>query len=257
MTDGPRDRSGSAGQFEAYRDAPDETARRAIRDRLIDEHMALAVHLSRRFNNRGISEEDLLQVASIGLIQAIERFDPSRGLEFSTFAAPTILGELKRHFRDRGWAIRIPRRLQELNLRLTTVADDLTHQLGRSPTIAELASAVHASDEAVLEALDAARAYRARPIGKTSDDESGTGEVLDLSSDDLSLLRSEDRIVVERLLAGVEPREQLMLRMRFYEEMTQQEIAERLGVSQMQVSRLLSRVLTRLRQKLTADEHDG
>lgn len=239
-------------RFIDLRAAPDETTRREIRDRLIDEHMALAVHLSRRFNHRGISEDDLLQVASIGLLQAIERFDPNHGVEFSTFAAPTILGELKRHFRDRGWAIRIPRRLQELNLRLTSVADELTHKLGRSPTIAELASAVHASDEAVLEALDAARAYRARPIGKTGDDDDpAKSDVVDLSSEDLSLLRSEDRMVVDRLLAGVEPREQLMLRMRFYEEMTQQEIAERLGVSQMQVSRLLSRVLTRLRQQLT------
>jgi RNA polymerase sigma-B factor len=213
--------------------------------------MALAAHLSRRFNHRGISEDDLMQVASIGLLQAIERFDPERGVEFSTFAAPTILGELKRHFRDRGWAIRIPRRLQELNLRLTSVADQLTHQLGRSPTIAELASAVHASDEEVLEALDAARAYRARPLGKVGDDDGPSGPVdPGLSSEDVALLRSEDRMVVERLLAGVEPREQLMLRMRFYEEMTQQEIAERLGVSQMQVSRLLSRVLTRLREQV-------
>lgn len=191
-----------------------------------------------------------MQVASIGLLHAIDRFDPDRGVEFSTFAAPTILGELKRHFRDRGWAIRIPRRLQELNLRLTTVADELTHQLGRSPTITEMSAAVHASDEEVLEALDAARAYRARPIDRPGDDGSGQPDEINLSSDDVSLLRSEDRMVVERLLERVEPRERLMLRMRFYDEMTQQEIAERLGISQMQVSRLLSRVLTRLRDQV-------
>lgn len=258
MTAGPRDRSHSKDRFVLYRAAVDEATRRAIRDELIQDHIALAAHLSRRFNHRGISEDDLMQVASIGLIHAIERFDPSRGVEFSTFAAPTILGELKRHFRDRGWAIRIPRRLQELNLRLTSVVDDLTHQLGRSPTIAEMASAVHASDEEVLEALDAARAYRSRPLGKVGDDDGPNGPAeAGLTADDLSLLRSEDRMVVERLLAGVEPRERLMLRMRFYEEMTQQEIAERLGVSQMQVSRLLNRVLSRLRDQMEAEDTQG
>ena len=247
MTPGSSDRPRSKDRFLQYRDAVDEPTRKRLRDELIQENLGLAAHLSRRFNHRGISEEDLMQVASIGLLHAIDRFDPDRGVEFSTFAAPTILGELKRHFRDRGWAIRIPRRLQELNLRLTTVADELTHQLGRSPTIAEMASAVHASDEEVLEALDAARAYRARPIDRPADDGPGLPDDVSLSSDDVSLLRSEDRMVVERLLERVEPRERLMLRMRFYDEMTQQEIAERLGISQMQVSRLLSRVLARLR----------
>lgn len=246
------ERSRSLERFVELRTESDPAARRLLRDQLVSDHMGLAAHLSRRFNHRGISDDDLLQVASIGLLHAVERFDPERGVEFSTFAAPTILGELKRHFRDRGWAIRIPRRLQELNLRLTTVADDLTHRLGRSPTIAELATAVHVSDEEVLEALDAARAYRARPLGKVHDDTSDPDDA-DMAAEDLSLLQSEDRMVVDRLLAGLAPREQLMLRMRFYEEMTQQDIAERLGVSQMQVSRLLTKVLARLRHQLGVD----
>jgi RNA polymerase sigma-B factor len=249
LTAPPRGQPRSVERFRLYRAATDDEARRRLREELIEEHLGLAAHLSRRFNHRGISEEDLLQVASIGLLHAIDRFDPERGVEFSTFAAPTILGELKRHFRDRGWAIRIPRRLQELNLRLTTVADELTHQLGRSPTIAEMASAVHASDEEVLEALDAARAYRARPIERSSEDGPLSAEP-GAPADDVAILRSEDRMVVEELLDRLEPRERLMLRMRFYDDMTQQEIAERLGISQMQVSRLLSRVLARLRDQV-------
>ena len=246
------DQPASVEAFTRYRDELDATERRDLRDALLEEHLGLATHLARRFNHRGISEDDLVQVARIGLLHAIDRFDPERGVEFSTFATPTILGELKRHFRDRGWAIRIPRRLQELNLRLTTVADELTHKLGRSPTIAELASAVHSSDEEVLEALDAARSYRARPLGRTPSDDDGSNGSEDpgLSADDLALLRAEDRIVVDRLLDVVAPRERLMLHMRFYEEMTQQEIAERLGISQMQVSRLLNRVLSHLRDQL-------
>ncbi len=256
MTVEPAERPRSVEPFVRYRAEPDPTAKREMRDALAEEHLALAAHLSRRFNHRGMSEDDLMQVASIGLLQAIDRFDPERGVEFSTFATPTILGELKRHFRDRGWAIRIPRRLQELNLRLTVVADEMSQQLGRSPTIAEMASALHISDEEVLEALDAARAYRARPLGRPTvdDDHPSVDDDPGLSSDDLALLRSEDRIVVDRLLEAVAPRERLMLHMRFYEEMTQQEIAERLGVSQMQVSRLLSRVLRQLRDQLDPED---
>src|SRR5690606_29982588 len=157
--------------FLRYRDASDDDTRRERRDAITAEHTALASHLSHRCNHRGISAGDLMQVASIGLIHAVQGSGRPRCLQFCSFPAPSRLGAPKRHSRDRGWAIRIPRRLQELNLRLATVADDLTHQLGRSPTIAELASAVHTSDEEVLEALDAARAYRARPFGKVGDDD--------------------------------------------------------------------------------------
>lgn len=239
-------------RFVAFRSATDEDQRRALRNDLVRDHLALSVHLARRFANKGIAEEDLLQVAAVGLVHAVERFDPDRGVAFSSFAAPTILGELKRHFRDRGWAVRIPRRLQELNLRLSTVAAELTHQLGRSPTIAELGARAGASEEEVLEALDASRAYRYRPTGSGSDPETDEPE-LELGEDDLELLRSDGRLEVQRILAGLPRRDQLILRMRYYDEMSQQQIADRLGVSQMQISRLLARVLEQLRAEL-ADE---
>ena len=221
----------------------------AIRDQLVAANLRLALHLARRFANRGVSLDDLEQVASLGLLQAIDRFDPHRGLEFSTFATPTIIGELKRHFRDKGWAVRVPRRVQELNMRLNTTVADLTHQLGRSPTIAELATAVRASEEQVLEAMEAAQAYRSQSIDRQGPggDESDLPDQLGV--DDLGLFQAENRMLVEELLAHLAPRDQLLLRLRFYEEMTQQEIAERLGVSQMHVSRLLARCLEELRRR--------
>lgn len=244
------DSSSDLDRFTAFRDAIDEERRLALRNDLVRDHLSLSVHLARRFTNKGISDDDLMQVAAVGLVHAVERFEPDRGVEFSSFAVPTILGELKRHFRDRGWAVRIPRRLQELNLRLTVVAGELTHQLGRSPTIAELATCAGASEEEVLEALDASRAYRYRPTGTGTDPETDEPE-LELGADDLELLRADGRLEVQRILAALPRREQLILRMRFYDEMTQQQIAERLGVSQMQISRLLARVLAQLRADLT------
>ncbi|MEO6627705.1 MAG: sigma-70 family RNA polymerase sigma factor, partial [Aquihabitans sp.] len=211
------------GRFATYRRTGDTT----IRDELVHDHLRLAAHLASRFANRGVATDDLMQVASIGLLQAVERYEPERGLEFSTFATPTIMGELKRHFRDKGWAIRVPRRVQELHLRLNVVVGEMTHQLGRSPTIAELAHATRTSEEDVLEALDAAHAYRT-----TSIDAPGPGgerrDAREPVCDDDHLFRSEDRLVIETLLSTLEPREQLMVRLRFYEEMTQSEIATRL-----------------------------
>jgi RNA polymerase sigma-B factor len=220
----------------------------AIRDQLVAANLRLALHLARRFSNRGVSLDDLEQVASLGLLRAIDRFDPARGLEFSTFATPTIMGELKRHFRDKGWAVRVPRRVQELHLLLNTIVAQLTHELGRSPTIAELATAARASEEEVLEAMEAAQAYRSASIDSSPTGPDG-GEV-HLGVDDLGLFQAENRLLVEELLAHLGPREQLLLRLRFYEEMTQQQIAERLGVSQMHVSRLLARCLEDLRRRV-------
>jgi RNA polymerase sigma-B factor len=221
----------------------------AVRDELVAANLRLALHLARRFANRGVSIDDLEQVASLGLLRAIDRFDPDRKLEFSTFATPTIMGELKRHFRDKGWSVRVPRRVQELHLRLNSVVADLTHQLGRSPTITELASAARASEEEVLEAMEAAQAYRSASLDGRADSypESAGAQ---LGVDDLGLFQAENRLLVEELLAHLAPREQLLLRLRFYEEMTQQQIAERLGVSQMHVSRLLARCLEDLRRRV-------
>ena len=238
------DRARQRALFEEYRLGGD----RAIGDQLVRNNLGLANHLARRFSGRGVSDDDLLQVASVGLVKAIERYEPDRGTEFSTFATPTILGELKRHFRDKSWAIRVPRRVQELHLRLNALVGSLTQELGRSPTIAELASATRTSEEEVLEAIEAANAYRTRSTDQVQPGEDG--QVHSVGADDANLVRSEERILVTQLLEVLEPREQLVVRLRFYEEMTQAEIAQRLGISQMHVSRLLSRSLDRLREDL-------
>jgi len=236
-------------RFDDYRRTNDT----AIRDELITAHMRLATHLARRFDHRGIPLDDLQQVASLGLLKAVERFEPQRGLEFSTFATPTIVGELKRYFRDRGWSMRVPRRVQELHIRLSGLVGELTHQLGRSPTIAELGRAAQTSEEEVLEAMEAAQVYRTASIdagGPRSDEDRSGGH--DVGDDDLDLFDAENRVFIEALLEPLAPRDQLMLRLRFYDEMTQSEIAERLGLSQMHVSRLLARCLADLRALLRA-----
>ena len=237
------------------RDTFEEYARtrdRHLRDELIEFHLRLAEHLARRFTGRGVALDDLVQVASIGLVKAVERFEPERGLEFSTFATPTIVGELKRHFRDKGWAVRVPRRVQELHVEINGLVGQLTQRLGRSPTIAELAAASQTSEEEVLEAMEAAQAYRSASIdapGVGSDDASGT-LASQLGDEDANLFDAENRVLIGTLLTTLPKREQLMLRLRFYEGMTQSQIAERLGISQMHVSRLLTKSLHLLRQQI-------
>ena len=225
------------------------TRQPALRDALIEAHLGLAEYLARRFANRGEPLDDLVQVASLGLVKAVERFDPARGLEFTTFATPTIVGELKRHFRDKGWAVRVPRRVQELHLRVTGVVDELQLELGRSPTVAEIAVRAGTSEDEVVEAVDAGSAYRSASLdaGRSDDDES-PGLIGQLGELDPGLARAESRAGLNPLLAQLPEREQLMLFLRFYEGKTQSEIAQRLGISQMHVSRLLSRSLERLRE---------
>jgi RNA polymerase sigma-B factor len=231
------------------------TGDRAIRDELIEAHLRLAEHLARRFNNRGVPLEDLVQVASLGLVKAVERFEPERGLEFSTFATPTIVGELKRHFRDKGWAVRVPRRIQELHVEINGLVGTLTQRLGRSPTIEELARASGTSEEEVLEAMEAAQAYRSASIDAPSGgDDSGLGLAGQLGDDDTNLFAAENKMLVASLVETLPKREQLIMRLRFYDGMTQTQIAERLGISQMHVSRLLARSLVQLRHSL---EHEG
>lgn len=235
-------------RFDDYRASGDP----AIREELVEAHLRLAVHLARRFDNRGVPLDDLIQVASLGLLKAIERFEPERGLEFSTFATPTIIGELKRHFRDKGWSVRVPRRVQELHVRLNSLVNELTHRYGRSPSIAELASSARSSEEEVLEALEASQAYRSASIERGVDDDEPT--IADhLGEIDLGPIHVENHLVVEGLLESLPPREQLMMRLRFFEELTQSEIADRLGISQMHVSRLLARCLDQLRVKLESE----
>lgn len=231
------------------------TGDRAIRDELIESHLRLAEHLARRFNNRGVPLDDLVQVASLGLVKAVERFEPERGLEFSTFATPTIVGELKRHFRDKGWSVRVPRRIQELHVEINSLVGTLTHRLGRSPTIEELAQAARTSEEEVLEAMEAAQAYRSTSIDAPGrGEDAGLGLAGRLGDEDENLFAAENKMLVESLIATLPKREQLIMRLRFYEGMTQSQIAERLGISQMHVSRLLARSLGQLRARL---EHDS
>jgi RNA polymerase sigma-B factor len=230
------------------------TGEKAIRDELIEAHLRLAEHLARRFANRGVPLDDLVQVASLGLVKAVERFDPDRGLEFSTFATPTIVGELKRHFRDKGWAVRVPRRVQELHVEINTLVGELTQRLGRSPTIAELARAATTTEEEVLEAMEAAQAYRSASIDAPGGEDS-PGLSAHLGDEDANLFAAENRMLINDLLTTLPRREQLMLRLRYYEGMTQSQIADRLGISQMHVSRLLTRSLGLLRERIEHPDH--
>jgi RNA polymerase sigma-B factor len=188
-------------------------------------------------------------VATIGLVKAVDRFDPSRQVEFSTYATPTIVGELKRHFRDKGWAVRVPRRLQELNLRLGTVIGKLSQDLQRSPTVAEIADAAGTSEDEVLEALDSAHAYSLISLDASTGEE-GLSYHEQIGGEDEALEALEDRVSVGPLLSQLPARERRMLYLRFYKGLTQSEIAQQLGISQMHVSRLLAKTLNTLRSGL-------
>src|ERR671928_1188326 len=224
----------------------------ALRDELVAAHIGLAEYLARRFTNRGEPLDDLVQVASLGLLKAVDRFDPERGLEFSTFATPTIVGELKRHFRDKGWAVRVPRRVQELHLRMGTVVDTLSQELGRSPTIPEIARRAEVSVDEVLEAMEAGRAYRFSSIDAPTTDDEDRGPnpaTAQLGEDDTGMEEVEQRMLLSPLIASLPKREQMIIHRRFFRGMTQSEIAGRLGISQMHVSRLLARSLAQLRDR--------
>ncbi len=219
-----------------------------VRAALIEAHIGLAEYLARRFNNRGEPLDDLVQVASTGLIKAVDRFEPERGLEFSTYATHTIVGELKRHFRDKGWAVRVPRRMQELHLRLSTLVNTLNQDLGRSPTIPEIAHAAGVSEEEVLEAMEAGQAYRFTSLDAPVGGEDGGSLGSTIGEEDVSMIDVEHRVALSPLLEKLPPRQQNIIHLRFFEGLTQSEIATRLGISQMHVSRLLARSLAQLRQ---------
>jgi RNA polymerase sigma-B factor len=227
-----------------------EAERAQLRSDLVELHLPLAEYLARRFGNRGEPHEDLVQVATIGLIKAIDRFDLERGVAFSTYATPTIVGEIKRHFRDRGWTIRVPRRLQEIQAVINQAVSDLGQELGRSPTVSELAGRVGMSEEEILEGLESANAYS--PLSLDAPDPSGElGAVIDQLGDyDDALDAVIDRETVKPLLDRLDARAKRILLLRFFRNMTQSQIAEELGISQMHVSRLLSRTLADLRRAL-------
>lgn len=218
----------------------------AARDELVAKFQPLAEYFARRFAGRGEPIEDLNQVASIGLLNAIDRFEPTREVRFATYAAATILGDLKRHLRDKAWAIRVPRPLQELGLRMNRIMPQLSQELGRSPTIQELADRLEATPEDVLEAMDAARAYSTAsldaPIG-----EDGRSPMETIGGRDPSLELVERWTSIAPAIKDLPDRERRVLYLRFFSGMTQSEIAEDIGVSQMHVSRILTQTLERLR----------
>ena len=233
--------------FRRYKERGDEEAR----EQLIMSHLNLVRFLAAKFKNRGEPLDDLIQVGTVGLIKAIDRFDPSRGLEFTTYATPTILGEIKRHFRDKGWSVRVPRRLQELSSKVNQATDELTKELQRTPSTEEVASKLGVTVEEVLEAMESSSAYSSVPLEAGGSDDDDAPAVIDhYASVDQDLAASDDRMVIEDTIKEFSPREQEVIRMRFNDNLTQVEIAKRLGVSQVQVSRLLRRTLKKLQEKV-------
>jgi RNA polymerase sigma-B factor len=219
-----------------------------LRDELVEEFVGLARHLARRFVHRGEPLDELQQVAMVGLFKAIDRFDPDRGMQFSTFAVPTILGELKRHFRDTGWAVRIPRRLQELYLQLNRVVAELTQELGRSPTPAELAARAEVDEEEVLEAMEAGSLYNLTSLDAPTATDAPAPEPPALTDEFRDV---DERLAVDQLLSSLPERERTIVELRFFAGLTQSEIAERVGLSQMHISRLLTQSLGQLREHAT------
>jgi RNA polymerase sigma-B factor len=229
-------------------DAETSPARTAARDELVNLHLPLVEHCARRFRNRGEPFEDLLQVGTIGLLKSIDRFDADRGVEFSTYATPTIIGEIKRHFRDKGWAIRVPRRLQEMRLQISATTAELVQSLGRSPTPSELAETIGCSVEEIVEGIESSNAYATLSLDATED---VAGSMLDaIGIEDENLEHVEIRESLKPLLDSLGPREKKILLLRFFKSKTQTQIAQEIGVSQMHVSRLLSRTLEELRRSL-------
>ncbi|QUH00739.1 RNA polymerase sigma factor SigF [Saccharopolyspora erythraea] len=227
-----------------------------LRDRLVTEHLPVAEHIARRFSHRGESQEDLTQVATLGLINAVDRFDPGRGVDFLSYAVPTIMGEVRRHFRDTGWAVRMPRRLQELHLSVSAAIARLSQEFGRAPTPSEIAEHLGISTNDVYHGLEAGNAYRSASLDEllTDTDEIPLGDAI--GSNDAELDEVENRETIRPLLAELEERERRILVMRFFRGMTQTQIAEQVGISQMHVSRLLSRTLAWLRERLETDVPD-
>ncbi|MFJ2740368.1 RNA polymerase sigma factor SigF [Streptomyces sp. NPDC087440] len=251
----PRDRSGARLLFIELRGLPDGSPQKAeLRNRLVRMHLPLVEHLARRFRNRGEPLDDLTQVATIGLIKSVDRFDPERGVEFSTYATPTVVGEIKRHFRDKGWAVRVPRRLQELRLSLTSATAELSQQHGRSPTVHELAERLAISEEEVLEGLESANAYSTLSLDVPDTDDESPAVADTLGAEDVALEGVEYRESLKPLLEDLPPREKKILLLRFFGNMTQSQIAQEVGISQMHVSRLLARTLAQLREKLLVEE---
>lgn len=227
----------------AYHRDGDEEAR----EQALVQLMPLVRALASRYAGRGEPLEDLVQVGSLGLIKAVDRFDVDRGVEISSYAVPTIVGEIRRHFRDKAWAMHVPRRLKELSLRLSRLLDELTVELGRSPSVAELAEAAGVEEEDVVDALDSTNAYSTRSLHATFGDAGDESLADRLGSDDAGYAEVDDGSLVASGLAALDEREREIVRLRFFEEMTQSQIAAEIGISQMHVSRLLRKALATMR----------
>ena len=230
----------------------------AAREQLIEQYMSLVRSLARRYSYRGEQLDDLVQIGAIGLIKAIDRFDLDRGVELTTYATPNIIGEIKRHFRDRGWSVRVPRGLQELNVQLSRLMEQLTVQLGRSPTIPELAKAAGVEEEQVLEALESGRAYSSLSlsVGGGGDDDD-LDPLESIGTEEHQYQVSEDRAVLAPGFRVLDERERKILQLRFFEGLTQSQIAQQVGISQMHVSRLIRRSLEKIRETIAEDEETG
>jgi RNA polymerase sigma-B factor len=226
------------------------------REQLIEQYMSLVRSLARRYSYRGEQLEDLVQIGAIGLIKAIDRFDLDRGVELTTYATPNIIGEIKRHFRDKGWAVRVPRGLQELNVQLSRLMEQLTVQLGRSPTIPELAKAAGVEEEEVLEALESGRAYTSLSlsVGGGGGDDDDLDPLESLGTEEHQYEVSEDRAVLAPGFRALDERERKILQLRFFDGLTQSQIAQQVGISQMHVSRLIRRSLEKIRETIAEDE---
>ena len=221
--------------------------------------MSLVRSLARRYSYRGEQLEDLVQIGAIGLIKAIDRFDLDRGVELTTYATPNIIGEIKRHFRDRGWSVRVPRGLQELNVQLSRLVEQLTVQLGRSPTIAELAKAAGVEEEEVLEALESGRAYTlalALRRRRRGDDDEELDPLESIGTEEHQYEVSEDRAVLAPGFRALDERERRILHLRFFKGLTQSQIAQQVGISQMHVSRLIRRSLEKIRAEIAPEEYE-
>ena len=227
----------------------------AAREQLIEQYMSLVRSLARRYSYRGEQLEDLVQIGAIGLIKAIDRFDLDRGVELTTYATPNIIGEIKRHFRDKGWSVRVPRGLQELNVQLSKLVEQLTVQEGRSPTITELAKAAGVEEEEVLEALESGRAYSSLSLnsGGGSDEDGELDPLESIGTEEHQYEVSEDRAVLAPGFRVLDERERKILHLRFFKGLTQSQIAQQVGISQMHVSRLIRRSLEKIRDEIAAE----
>ena len=226
------------------------------REQLIEQYMSLVRSLARRYSYRGEQLEDLVQIGAIGLIKAIDRFDLERGVELTTYATPNIIGEIKRHFRDKGWSVRVPRGLQELNVQLSRLVEQLTVQLARSPTIPELAKAAGVEEEEVLEALESGRAYTSLSlsVGGGGGDDDDLDPLESLGTEEHQYEVSEDRALLAPGFKELDQRERQILQLRFFDGLTQSQIAQQVGISQMHVSRLIRRSLEKIRETIASDE---